>query len=115
MEEIYFLLDKETVGKRTADGDFMYSDGQWIPDLKHEIADCLIGHDSSEEPDSPYAIGNTEMLNRIESITKQQAEQYLDSCHNNSKEQNTEELKKKRGFEAIRDDSPNPVFKKLPE
>jgi|LSQX01.2.fsa_nt_gb hypothetical protein len=98
MEEMYYLLDKETVGKRTADGDFLYSYGQWIPDIKHEIADCLIGYDSSEETDSPYAIGNTEMLSRIESITNEQVEQYLDSCHNNTKEQNTEELKKKPGL-----------------
>lgn len=85
VEATYFLLDKETVGKRTADGDFLYSDEKWIPDSKHEIADCLIGYDSGEESNSPYAIGNTEMLSRIESITKEQAEQYIDSCHNNTK------------------------------
>lgn len=77
MEEKYYLIDNKTVGKKCSEGYFLFIDGKWKADSKHLIRDCLIGYDASEPSDSPYCIGNSDMMDRIESITEEEAKNQI--------------------------------------
>lgn len=74
----YYLICDRIVGRSICDGtgsskDQLYTNGKWVPDEMSVIMDHLLGFDSSEPADSPYAIGNTEMLDEIREITEAEA------------------------------------------
>ncbi len=48
-------------------------DSGWIVDNNHVLMDRLMGYDETEEPGSPYKLGNMDMLIRIDKITKDEA------------------------------------------
>ena len=52
---------------------YIYKDGEWVKDIEHYVSDRLIGYDPSEPAGSPYAIGNTDIMDEIESITEEEA------------------------------------------
>lgn len=74
--EKYYLICNRILGKRTDKGDFIYYDGVWT-DAGNKIEDYLIGFDPSEEPGSPYAIGNTDIMEKIQEISFSQANEIL--------------------------------------
>ncbi|HOM02572.1 MAG TPA: hypothetical protein PLH43_07075 [Acetivibrio sp.] len=59
---VYYLYDKEK---------------GWVVDTKHILFDRLFGYDETEEPDSPYRIGNTDMMSRVEVITEEEANKLI--------------------------------------
>ena len=74
----YYLICGRTVGKRERTGqyrskDWLFRDGEWVPDTGWVISDHLIGYDPSEPPDSPYAIGSTSVLMEIDEIPETEA------------------------------------------
>ncbi len=69
----YYLLYKRVVGKSIGYSYFLYRNGEWVPDEKSEIRDCLIGYDPFEPSDSPYCIGNTSIMDEVEEITYEKA------------------------------------------
>ena len=51
---------------------FEYINNEWIKINNTEITDRLMGYDSSESFDSPYAIGNTDIMSSIKELTLEQ-------------------------------------------
>lgn len=51
---------------------FEFKNNEWIKANNNEITDRLMGYDSSEPRDSPYAIGNTDILSTIKELTQEQ-------------------------------------------
>lgn len=45
----------------------------WIPDDKNILMDRIIGYDATEPSDSPYGIGNTDILSCVDEITEDEA------------------------------------------
>jgi len=78
----YFLInDLNIVGKMDDYTYYLYDKNEgWIPDGKHLLADRLIGYDESEPKDSPYAIGNTDMLSRVNEISEEEATKIMEKC-----------------------------------
>ena len=74
----YYLIYGRILGKRELYEDltgksWLYENGEWVPDDEFVIIDHLMGYDPSEPPDSPYAIGSTDVLDEIEEISKTEA------------------------------------------
>ncbi len=70
----YYLILERTVGKQEENGRYyVFRNGEWQLDVKNEIFERLIGYDPSEPPDSPYGIGNTDILDEIEEISYEKA------------------------------------------
>ena len=51
---------------------FEYINNEWIKINNTEITDRLMGYDPSEPSDSPYAIGNTDIISSIKELTLEQ-------------------------------------------
>ena len=74
----YYLIYGRLIGKREQCEDrrckeWLYKDGQWVPDKNYVIMDHLVGFDPSEPPDSPYRIGSTSVLMEMDEITESEA------------------------------------------
>ena len=74
----YYLIYDRIIGKQENYGNYktkewLFKAGEWIPDHDFEIMDHLMGYDPSEPPDSPYAIGSTDVLMEMDEISEEQA------------------------------------------
>lgn len=56
---------------------YIFSNGEWTVDNNNEIRDRLIGYDPFD--DSCYGIGNTEIMNEIKEITREEAAEIIKS------------------------------------
>ena len=79
----YYLIYDRIVGKRDLYSDYhsdnwLFKDGEWIPDEEFVIMDHLMGYDPSEPPDSPYAIGSTDVLMEMDEISEAEAMALID-------------------------------------
>ncbi len=72
---IYYLVYESIVGKKEDERFFLFSNGEWIPDSGNVIMDHLMGYDPSEPEGSPYRIGNLSVMDEIEEITCERAEE----------------------------------------
>lgn len=50
----------------------MYKYNRWVIDLDNIVSDRLHGYDPYEEPGSPYAYGCTSIMDKIDSISKEE-------------------------------------------
>jgi len=73
MKTVYYLIRKSIVGKEENGTFWLFRNGAWVIDRKMVIMDCLFGYDPSEGPDSPYAMGNTDIMEEIEKISEEDA------------------------------------------
>ena len=69
----YYLIFGRRLGKKDGGKYFLLRDGAWEQDNNNEIMDRLMGYDPSEQPGSPYGIGNTSIMDEIEEISYEQA------------------------------------------
>ncbi len=69
----YYVEDLRLLGKSEGDTYYVFIDAEWVPDEWHYIMDRLIGYDPYEDDDSPYKIGNTEVMDEIEEISEKEA------------------------------------------
>lgn len=65
----YYLIEKCRLGKKENVAYYLFIDAEWVWDEKNLIMDHLMGYDTSEPVDSPYAIGNTSIIDEIEEIS----------------------------------------------
>ena len=72
----YYLILNKQLGKEEDGKYYLYTNGSWVPDTKSTILGRLMGFDPSEPADSPYSIGNMDIMDTIEVITEQQATEY---------------------------------------
>ncbi len=78
----YYLILNRQLGKRKDGQYYLYDGGNWVPDTKSTILGRLIGFDPSEPADSPYAMGNMDIMDTIEVITEQQATEFINQNNN---------------------------------
>ena len=77
MKKTYYLIKERILGKREEDEeirDYLFLNGAWMPDYRMKIFSYLMGFDPSEPEDSPYAVGNSDIMDEIEEISEEQAE-----------------------------------------
>lgn len=75
----YYLILNKQLGKEEDGKYYLYTIGSWVPDTKNTIMDRLIGFDPGESADSPYAIGNMDIMDTIEPITEHQAIEFINN------------------------------------
>ena len=73
----YYLIRNRTLGKKEGNSYYLFKDGNWVPDTKSTILGRLMGFDPGEPADSPYAIGNMDIMDTIDAITEEQANQLI--------------------------------------
>ncbi len=69
----YYLILNKQLGKEEDGKYYLYTNGSWVSDTKSTILGRLMGFDPSEPADSPYAMGNMDIIDTSEPITEQQA------------------------------------------
>lgn len=75
----YYLILNKQLGKEEDGKYYLYTNGSWVPDTKSTILGRLMGFDPSEPADSPYAMGNMDIMDTIEPITEQQAIEFINN------------------------------------
>ncbi len=75
----YYLILNRQLGKEEDGKYYLYTNGSWVPDTKSTILGRLMGFDPSEPADSPYAMGNMDIMDTIEPITEQQAIEFINN------------------------------------
>ena len=78
----YYLILNRQLGKEEDGKYYLYTNGSWAPDTKSTILGRLMGFDPGEPADSPYAIGNMDIMDTIEPITEQQAREFKNQNNN---------------------------------
>ena len=78
----YYLILNNKLGKEEDGKYYLYTNGSWVPDTKSTILGRLMGFDPSEPADSPYAIGNMDIMDTIELITDHQAREFINQNNN---------------------------------
>ena len=73
----YYLILNNKLGKEEDGKYYLYTNGSWVPDTKSTILGRLMGFDPGEPADSPYATGNMDIMDTIEAITEEQANQLI--------------------------------------
>ena len=81
MKTTYYLILEKTVGKRESDEnyyhDYLFKNGEWVPDTEWAIQDRLVGYDSTEPPGSPYGFGSMSIMDEIEEISEEEARRLI--------------------------------------
>lgn len=75
----YYLILNKQLGKEEDGKYYLYTNGNWVPDTKSTILGRLMGFDPSEPADSPYAMGNMDIMDTIEPITEHQAREFINN------------------------------------
>ena len=75
----YYLILNRQLGKEEDGKYYLYTNGSWVPDTKSTILGRLMGFDPSEPADSPYVMGNMDIMDTIEPITEQQAREFINN------------------------------------
>lgn len=78
----YYLILNNQLGKEEDGKYYLYTNGSWVPDTMSTILGRLMGFDPSEPADSPYAMGNMDIMDTIEPITEQQAIEFINNSGN---------------------------------
>lgn len=73
MIQYYKVLDKELIAKIDENVPYLFLNGQWAVDKNNILMDRIMGFDEFEPKDSPYRMGSTDMLSRVENISEQEA------------------------------------------
>ena len=71
----YYLICDTQVAKTEAGRSWLFRNGEWAADRENAVMDRLMGYDPSEPADSPYATGNTSIMDEIEEITEERAKE----------------------------------------
>ena len=69
----FYLMDNRQLGKKEDGNYYLFKDGKWTADSRLVILGYQIGFDPSEPEGSPYAVGNSEIMDSIREITEQEA------------------------------------------
>lgn len=75
----YYLILSNQLGKEDDGKYYLYTNGSWVPDTKSTILGRLMGFDPSEPADSPYAMGNMDIMDTIKPITEHQAIEFINN------------------------------------
>ena len=74
MKDCYYRIkDRNLIGKQEKGEFYIYRDGRWQEDVDWIIQDRLHGFDPTADPDDSYGYGVTDIMEKIEKITKEEA------------------------------------------
>jgi len=74
----YHIKDLNLLGKLEDNVPYVYKPGEgWVIDCNFILMDRIIGYDEFEPADSPYKIGNMNMMIRVEEISENEAEEFM--------------------------------------
>ncbi len=74
----YYIKDLNSLGKIEGHICFLYkAEKGWVKDDKSILMDRIIGYDESEPSDSPYKIGNLSIMDLVEEISEEEAENFM--------------------------------------
>ena len=76
MKTEYYLIKDKFLGKYEDRNYYLLKEEGWSIDNERYIMGKLIGYDASDD-DTPYAIGNTEIMDQIQKISKEEANEGL--------------------------------------
>lgn len=78
MDGYFEIIDLKLIAKIEENVPYIYDSEQgWILDKEFRLMDRLMGYDASEPKDSPYAIGSSDMLDRVQRISREEAEKLI--------------------------------------
>ena len=75
----YYLILNRQLGKEEDGKYYLYTNGSWVSDTKSTILGRLMGFDPGEPADSPYTMGNMDIMDTIELIAEQQAREFINN------------------------------------
>lgn len=76
----YRIKDLNLIGKMQDNIPYIYLTEQgWAADTDNILMDRLMGYDETEPKGSPYAIGNTSIMELVEEISEDEAERSIKS------------------------------------
>lgn len=74
----YRIKDLDRVGKEEDCIPYLYEPEKgWVVDKDNILMDRIIGYDEFEPAQSPYKIGNSDMMDRVEEISQEEAENLI--------------------------------------
>lgn len=76
MKARYYLIKDKYLGKYENHTYYLLKEDGWSIDNSGYIMGKLIGYDASDD-DTPYAIGNTEIMDQIQKISKEETNERL--------------------------------------
>ena len=76
MKAEYYFIEDKYLGKYEGHIFYLLKEEGWSEDKDRYIIGKLIGYDASDD-DTPYAIGNTEIMDQIQEISKEEANERL--------------------------------------
>lgn len=84
MDTVYYhILDLNIVGKEEEFVPYLYKKEKgWVVDNQNILMDRIMGYDVSELDDSPYMIGNSDLMERVKTITQDEAEMIIKQMDN---------------------------------
>lgn len=78
MDGYYEIIDLNMIAKIEEHIPYIYDSQQgWVRDMKCLLMDRIMGYDSSEPKDSPYRLGNLDMMDRVRKISREEAEKRI--------------------------------------
>ena len=73
----YYLIRESIAGKYEGGRYYIHDQGRWVPDDRSMIFERLIGFDRSEPSDSPYAVGNPDIIDEIRKISYEELVRFI--------------------------------------
>lgn len=75
MTNYYWINDLKVIAKRDDSVSYLYdmAKKEWVRDMNRYLMDRIMGYDRSEPADSPYGIGSSDMMDRVEEISEDKA------------------------------------------
>ena len=67
-----YLIDDNRLLYTDGKESFEYKNNEWLKISNSEITDRLMGYDPNEPSDSPYVMGNTDIISSIKELTPEQ-------------------------------------------
>lgn len=74
----YHILDLDMVGKEEDYVPYLYQPEKgWVVDGGNVLMDRIMGYDVDEADNSPYKIGNSNIMNLVKEISESEAEKLI--------------------------------------
>ncbi|MCI9075076.1 MAG: hypothetical protein HFH10_04625 [Dorea sp.] len=74
----YRIKDLNLIGKMQDNIPYIYITEQgWAADTNNILMDRIMGYDETEPKGSPYAIGNSSIMELVEEISEDEAERFI--------------------------------------
>ena len=74
----YHIKDLNVLAKEEDYVPYLFVSGKgWVVDNDNVLMDRIMGYDSSEPADSPYKMGNTDVMESVKEISEKEADKMI--------------------------------------